>query len=65
MSKFKVGDKVLRAGVGKSRWKWRIVGIRGHLWWKKALLETKVNDDLLIEEYLYKLYLYEELPDAY
>lgn len=61
MSKFKVGDIVLRAGVGNSRWKWTVIAVKGHLWWKKCLLEDtfgKREKDYVLEEPAAKLYKY-------
>ena len=61
MSKYSVGDKVLRRGNLKTSWSYTIVAIKGHLWWRKALLAHKRNDDMMIEENTYNLYPY---PDT-
>lgn len=59
----KRGDIVLRAGVSTSRWKWRVLAVRGHLWWKRALIEEiKGRDNYVLEERVRELYPYHPLP---
>jgi len=59
MSKFKVGDKVLRAGVEKSQWRYEVVSKKGFWVFTKYLITPlKPKDpDYYIEASWHELYL--------
>lgn len=58
MSKYKVGDKVLRGGAGKIMWVYTVVAVKGWWIWQKVLITSSKNSDMFIEEQAFNLYPY-------